>query len=513
MINMNEQEVLPTIAEYYARKNVFITGATGFIGKVLIEKLIRSCPDIGNIYILIRPKRNQDIYQRCKELFDCPIYDKIREKQPNFQDKICLIHGDVCEPGLGIKQTDLEILEEKVNIVFHGAATIRFDEHLRKMVNICRKFKNLEVFVHISTAYANCDRPFIEEIVYNPPVEPQKLIDAIEWMDDEMIEAITPKLIGNKPNTYTYTKQLAEYLLVKEGADLPLAIVRPSIVGAAWKEPLPGWIDNYNGPSGLYIASGKGILRSMKVDHSAVADIIPVDIPVNAMIAVAWHTVVTKPSNVLIYHSTTGNVNPFTWGEMEPVIMNFWKKVPLDSCFRRPKVALTQNGLVHDYWVFVSHMIPAYIADLGFCLLGKRPRMVKIYNKLHKAISILTYFTMHSWEWSYSNTELLKNSLSPEDKKLFYLDARGLHWPTYIESCLLGTKKFILKQNLSDLPAARAHIRKLRNIRYCFNTFVIIAAWRLLIARSEIARNMWFFIIGLVLKFVRFFRLTSSVSR
>lgn len=54
----------------------------------------------------------------------------------------------------------------------------------------------------------------------------------------------------------------------------------------------------------------------MKVDHSAVADIIPVDIPVNAMIAVAWYTAVAKPRNVLIYHSTTGNVNPFTWGEM-----------------------------------------------------------------------------------------------------------------------------------------------------------------------------------------------------
>ena len=39
----------------------------------------------------------------------------------------------------------------------------------------------LQVFVHVSTAYGNCDRPFIEEIVYPPPVEPQKLIDALEW--------------------------------------------------------------------------------------------------------------------------------------------------------------------------------------------------------------------------------------------------------------------------------------------------------------------------------------------
>lgn len=58
-------------------------------------------------------------------------------------------------------------------------------------------------------------------------------------MDDEMLELFTPKLMGEKPNTYTYTKQLAEHLLITEGADLPLAIIRPSIVGAAWKEPFP----------------------------------------------------------------------------------------------------------------------------------------------------------------------------------------------------------------------------------------------------------------------------------
>lgn len=59
------------------------------------------------------------------------------------------------------------------------------------------------------------------------------------WMDATMVAKITTELIGQKPNTYTYTKQLAEVLLVTEGADLPLAIVRPSIVTASWMEPMP----------------------------------------------------------------------------------------------------------------------------------------------------------------------------------------------------------------------------------------------------------------------------------
>jgi len=59
------------------------------------------------------------------------------------------------------------------------------------------------------------------------------------WMDDAVVKKITMKLIAPKPNTYTYTKQLAEVLLMTEGADLPLAIVRPSIVTASWMEPMP----------------------------------------------------------------------------------------------------------------------------------------------------------------------------------------------------------------------------------------------------------------------------------
>ena len=514
----------PNVSEWYTDKNIFITGATGFIGKVLLEKLLRSCPNIGKLYLLIRPKKSQDCHQRIEEISQSPIFDKIKADNPDFHQKLVPIHGDITEAGLGISPENVELLEKEVNVVFHSAATIRFDEPLRiamdmnvlavrRMIHLCVNFKNLEVFVHVSTAYANCDKPFIEEMVYNPSVEPQKLIDAMEWMDDEMINMVTPQLIGNKPNTYTFTKHLAEYLLIKEGSNLPLAIVRPSIVGASWKEPFPGWIDNFNGPSGLYVAAGKGILRSMKGDSLGVADIIPVDIPVNMMITVAWHTAVFKPSTVPIFHSTTGNLNPFTWGEIENVVMNFWKKVPLDSCFRRPKACMTKSGFVQDYYMTVSHMIPAYIADFGYCLIGKRPRMVKIYNKLHRAMGTLTFFTTHSWEWTYNNLEMLKNQLSAEDRKVFYFDPRGLHWPTYLESYCLGTKKYLLNEDLSGLPAAKAHLRNLRNIRYIFNTVVIVALWRVLVARSDIARNLWILILNLVTKFVKFFRLTSAVKR
>lgn len=58
------------------------------------------------------------------------------------------------------------------------------------------------------------------------------------------------RLVGKCPNTYAYTKAIAEQLLREEHGDIPLAIVRPSTVTAALFEPMPGWIDNINGPTG-----------------------------------------------------------------------------------------------------------------------------------------------------------------------------------------------------------------------------------------------------------------------
>jgi fatty acyl-CoA reductase len=88
-------------------------------------------------------------------------------------------------------------------------------------------------------------------MVYNPPVRPEKIIEAMEWMDDGLVDLLTPKIIKSRPNTYTFTKAIAESLVLKECKNIPCAIVRPSIVGASWREPFPGWIDNFNGPTAL----------------------------------------------------------------------------------------------------------------------------------------------------------------------------------------------------------------------------------------------------------------------
>ncbi|XP_035658073.1 fatty acyl-CoA reductase 1-like [Branchiostoma floridae] len=494
------------IADFYKDKNVFVTGATGFLGKVLVEKLLRSCPEVKGIYLLIRPRGPQTVQERLNKMVECKLFDKVRHEQPTFHCKLHAIPGEMCEPDLGISQSDQGMLVSKIHILFHAAATVNFNAPLkasmqlnvvgtRYVIALCHDLKHLQAFVHVSTAYANCDRSYIEEVIYPSPVQPLKLIDTLEWMDNTMVTKLTPDLIGKRPNTYTFTKACTEYLLTQEAADLPLSIVRPSIIGGSWREPL---------------VVGTGLLRFMRGKNSAYADIVPVDMTANLIIAAAWDTAVSRAETIPVYNVTSGGVNPLKWGEFSAMLGTYFNKHPLDKLFRTPNITFINNSFMYQFWQIVSHKGPAFLYDIWLSMIGQKPKVWKMYEKVERALSKFEYFTSHHWEWSHDNTDALMAKMGTEDKKIFNFDYRGLHWPTYMENYVLGMKKYVLKEDMDHLPMTKARLNRLRNIPRCFNTILIVVVWRVLIARTKIARNIWHLVVSLCFKFLQYLRISSK---
>lgn len=269
MVQIKNLHEIPSIPEFYKGRDIFITGGSGFMGKVLIEKLLRSCPDINKIFILLRPKKNISPCDRIEELQKIPVFDRLHKECPDNLKKMIPINGDVCSFGLGISEEDIKHMEN-VSIVFHAAANVRFDDLLSKAVIInirgtretlsfSEKFRNLLLFVHVSTTFAHANRKVVEERLYPPNADWQTTIKLAELFPD-ILNQICSHYISDSPNTYIFSKSLAEQVVIDYKERFPVIIFRPSIVISSVEEPMPGWVDNFYGPIAIFVVYGLGIL-------------------------------------------------------------------------------------------------------------------------------------------------------------------------------------------------------------------------------------------------------------
>lgn len=141
---------------------------------------------------------------------------------------------------MGLDEISYNRVIHNTNIVFHCAATVRLDAKLKdavqmnitgthRMLKLAKQMQNLQMFLHLSTAFCYCDLEELHEKVTDSPHNPHDIMRMVEWMDDKTLDTLTPELLKPHPNTYTYAKRLAEMLVYEERNNIPCAIARPSI--------------------------------------------------------------------------------------------------------------------------------------------------------------------------------------------------------------------------------------------------------------------------------------------
>ncbi|XP_065225972.1 putative fatty acyl-CoA reductase CG5065 [Planococcus citri] len=455
-----------TIETYFRAKSIFITGATGFVGKILIEKLLRSFDEIETIYVLIRKKDKETPTKRLQKLIDCSLFNILKTERPQTLQKLKVIPGDITEAKLGISESDMILLRNKVNVVFHAAATVRFDEDLKiaieinllgtqKVVEFCKQLENLEALVHVSTAYSNCNRSEVEEKIYPVPYTVDKIVQSTYWMNEELIAEHTAQIIGSWPNTYTFTKALAEHVVSEVSSEFPVSIVRPSIILSTVTDPVPGWIESWNGPTGIVSAASKGVYNSFFCHRWAVVDMIPADIVVNVLICAAWATATKKSKDTTIYNCCTGAQNPLKWGDFISQCLVHVRRNPSERVFWYPKAHAYSNRFLYNLGCFFRHVFPAYLMDSMSLFLKSKIKLVPIQKRLSKASKAVEYFTTREWHFKNENFIKLNKALTPEDRKRFCFDVRTIEWSSYLENYVLGIRKHIFGESDCTIPKAR----------------------------------------------------------
>jgi len=457
------------IETFYIDKNVFITGVSGFMGKVLLEKLLYYCYDLNKIYVLMREKRGRSVENRLDDMFKLPLFQRLRNEKPQLFKKVVPVNGDVCLPHLGLTDQQREMLINEVNVVFHFAAILRLEAKLKdaiemnttgtkKMLDLAKEMKHLEVFVHLSTAFCHVDKEELGERTYDSPDDPYDIMRLVQWLDDESIDLITPKLLHPHPNTYTYSKRLAETLVTQEYPNIPCCIARPSIVLPSYEEPMPGWVDNLNGPTGLLIGAGKGVIRSMHCNGDYHAEVVPVDIAINALLVISYLVATELKKNaksIPVYNLTQGNIRPTTWAEVVEKGRQRLHEYPFNGQMWYPDGDIRKSKFVHNLFIFFFHFIPAYLIDFLMLIFRQQRFMVRIYKRISDGLEVLQYFTTKEWKFYNDKIIYMHETLDPQDKKKFRVIIYDVDINEYMTNIILGARQYCMKEDLSTLSRAR----------------------------------------------------------
>lgn len=176
-------------------------------------------------------------------------------------------------------------------------------------------------------------------------------------------------IIKGWPNTYTFSKNLAERILQKHREDVPLMIIRPAIVLPSFKEPVPGWMDAVSAGGPLTAMFVMGIWRCVPCDKYSRHDFIPLDIVANSIILGAAYQ--AKKNSLNILHASSSHTNPIGVYEYSNNVFKYASKHPFFPVFRQPRKRL-DNLSPNAYAIrfYLENTLPAKLITKTSEILG-----------------------------------------------------------------------------------------------------------------------------------------------
>lgn len=261
----------------------------------------------------------------------------------------------------------------------------------------------------------------------------------IRWLKTYLTEAGTKraKELG-WPNTYTLTKSLAESLIVKRGAGLPVAIVRPAIVETSTRKPFCGWNEGINTSASLSYLLGTTFRQLPSNEHKRL-DIIPVDAVCAGMTLIS--AAVIERRNEPLYQLATSVSNPCDMGRSIELTslahrkhyraqegLEYWLRLRLDAI---PVSKTRYNRMSAPAQKMIIKSIQRIMSPLPL----RRPPLAKAERTLERVEKLIELFEpfilLNEHDFVAENVERLSYALVPEEKETFGYDTRSLDWWDY----------------------------------------------------------------------------------
>ncbi len=419
-----------------------------------------------------------------------------------LSEKVEVIEGDVTQPGLGIAPATFERVKSDLDLVINSSGLTDFNPDLRQalsinidgtlhLIDFLRRCDRAAL-LHLSTCYvvgyrdgriaeaitpnytpkgladfdadaeheslrrlageveSRAESPEISERLRQQVLSKGRKLSDTEfeaqirkqrqrWTRDELIEAgmRRSRELG-WPNTYTFTKSLAESLIAKLGADLPVAVVRPSIVETSTHDPFEGWNEGVNTSAPISYLLGT-FFRQMPTNGKKCLDIIPVDLVCRGMALIA--AALIERRHEPIYQLATSATNPCDMrrtieltglahrkhyraqDDFNQRLLAYFDTIPVSKERYQKLSAPAQKQIVQALQRILSPL-PMMRSPLV--------RRERDLDRVEKIIELYEPFILHNeYVFEARNVELLSAALPEEERAAFGYDANYIDWWDY----------------------------------------------------------------------------------
>lgn len=488
---------LGSIVHFLEGKTILVTGATGFLAKIFIEKILRVQPNVKKLYLLLRAKDTESATQRLnKEIIGKDLFKLLKENMGSkfksfISEKVTMVAGDISHEDLNLKESILkDEIFNQTEVIVNLAATTNFDERYdvalgintlgaKHVLSFAKKCTKLKVLVHVSTAYVCGEKgglivedphhlgvslngvPGLDIGIENKVVK-EKMNELHAKGATEQDIDVAMKDLGMEratkygwPNTYVFTKAMGEMLVETLKGNMSVVILRPTIVTSTYKEPFPGWVEGLRTIDTFVVAYGKGKLTCFLADLEAVFDVIPADMVVNAII-VAMMAHANQPSDI-IYHVGSSVRNPIKYHNLRDYITRYFAKKPMinkdGKVVKVGKVTMFSNMPSFRRYMFIRYMLllkGLEIANSALCEYF-RETYLDLNGKIRTIMRLADLYRPYlffSGIFDDMNTEKL-NSAAKEgevEMDLFYFNPKMIDWDDYFMNVHIpGIFKYAIK--------------------------------------------------------------------
>jgi len=262
------------------------------------------------------------------------------------------------------------------------------------------------------------------------------------WVRDQLVDAGRARAASiGWPDAYAYTKALGEQALTDSKGDVPVSIVRPSIIESSWAEPKPGWIRGFRMAEPVIISYARGLLREFPGVPEGTVDVIPVDLVVAAIITVAALGPEQAPA---ISQVASGGINPLKYKALVDNVSGWFTEHPIyDSAgqpivvpeWRFPGRGRVQGQLNRAKSVLTRgekllHALPLRGKQAEFSAKLETKRL-----EVERALEYVELYGLYTeCEAIYQVDQLLSmwDRLDDADRAEFNFDPRSVDWNHYV---------------------------------------------------------------------------------